>query len=315
MIAFLVRRILLLILTMLFTSILIFGLTQILPGDIARLQLGREASEVSIEAFRERYGLNDPLPVQYLHWLGGFISGDWGVSYSAGNPAVRPLVTDRLGNTLRLALYSFVLSVPLSVALGVLSALREGSWLDNLISLVSLSVVGLPEFVTGVVLINGLALGLGWFPPTSLITRDMAFGDWIRILTLPAITASFVLLGYVVRMTRAGVLEELKQPYVRTAALKGLPAHVVIIKHVLRNALLPTITVIALSVGWLIGGLIVIENVFSYPGLGALMVDAVTQKNIPLLQACVMAVIFFFALANLVADILYGLLNPRIRLG
>lgn len=315
MIAFLTRRILLLVLTMLFTSVLIFALTQILPGDIARLQLGREASEVSIAAFRERYGLDDPLPMQYLNWLGGFISGDWGVSYSAGNPAVRPLVTDRLGNTLRLALYTFIISVPLSVILGVLSALREGSWLDNLISLASLSVVGLPEFVTAIVLINGLALGLGWFPPTSLITRDMAFGDWVRILTLPAITASFVLLGYVVRMTRAGVLEELKQPYVRTAALKGLPARVVIFKHVLRNALLPTITVIALSVGWLIGGLIVIENVFSYAGLGALMVDAVGQKNIPLLQACVMVVIFFFAVANLIADVLYGLLNPRIRLG
>jgi len=315
MIAFLIRRVVLLIVTMLFTSMLIFALTQILPGDIARLQLGREASQVSIDAFRERNGLNDPVPVQYVHWLGGFLSGDWGKSYSAGNPAVRSLVTDRLGNTLRLAIYTLVLSVPLSVVLGVISALREGSWLDNLISLVTLSVVGLPEFVTAIVLINVFALGLGWFPPTSLIMREMTFGGWLQILTLPAITASFVLLGYVVRMTRAGVIEELKQPYVRTAALKGLPARVVIFKHVLRNALMPTITVIALSIGWLIGGLIVIENVFTYPGLGALMVDAVGQKNIPLLQACVMVVIFFFALANLIADVLYGLLNPRIRLG
>lgn len=315
MTAFLIRRVLLLVLTLIFTSILIFALTQILPGDVARLQLGREASEASLEAFRERYGLNDPVPVQYVNWLMGFVTGDWGTSYSAGNPTVRPLVTERLGNTLRLALYTLVMSVPLSVVLGVVAALREGSWLDNLISLVSLSVVGLPEFVTGIVLINGLALGLGWFPPTSLIGREMAFGDWINILTLPAITASFVLLGYVVRMTRAGVLEELKQPYVRTAALKGLPARTVIFKHVLRNALLPTITVVALSIGWLIGGLIVIENVFNYPGLGALMVDAVGQKNLPLLQACVMVVVFFFALANLAADVLYALLNPRIRLG
>ncbi len=314
MTAFLIRRVLLLAATMLLTSILIFALTQVLPGDIARLQLGREASEVSLQAFRTRYGLDDPAPVQYVRWLAGFVSGDWGVSYSSGNPSVRPLVTERLGNTLRLALYTFVLSVPLSIVLGVIAALREGSWLDNLISLLSLSVVGLPEFVTGIVLINGLALGLGWFPPTALIGREMAFGDWVRILTLPALTASFVLLGYVVRMTRAGVLEELRQPYVRTAALKGLPARVILFKHVLRNALLPTITVIALSVGWLIGGLIVIENVFSYPGLGALMVDAVGQKNIPLMQACVMVVIFFFALANLVADVLYAWLNPRIRL-
>lgn len=311
---FLVRRLALLALTMVITSAIIFALTQVLPGDIARLQLGREASDVALEQFRERYGLNDPLPVQYVRWLGGFVTGDWGVSYSSGSPAVRPLVLDRLGNTLRLAAFTLLISVPLSITLGVLAALRENSWLDNVISLVSLSVVGLPEFVTGIVLINGLALGLGWFPPNALVMPDMSLGDWVRTLTLPALTATLVLLGYVVRMTRAGMLEELKQDYVRTAALKGLPARTVIVKHVLRNALLPTITVIALSVGWLIGGLIVIENVFSFPGLGALLVDAVVAKNIPLLQACVMIVIFFFALANLAADILYAALNPRIRL-
>ncbi|MBK8135786.1 MAG: ABC transporter permease [Chloroflexi bacterium] len=311
---FLVRRLALLALTMVITSAIIFALTQVLPGDIARLQLGREASDVALEQFRERYGLNDPLPVQYVRWLGGFVTGDWGVSYSSGSPAVRPLVLDRLGNTLRLAALTLLISVPLSITLGVLAALRENSWLDNVISLVSLSVVGLPEFVTGIVLINGLALGLGWFPPNALVMPDMSLGDWVRTLTLPALTATLVLLGYVVRMTRAGMLEELKQDYVRTAALKGLPARTVIVKHVLRNALLPTITVIALSVGWLIGGLIVIENVFSFPGLGALLVDAVVAKNIPLLQASVMIVIFFFALANLAADLLYAGLNPRIRL-
>ena len=311
---FLVRRLALLALTMVITSAIIFALTQVLPGDIARLQLGREASDVALEQFRERYGLNDPLPVQYIRWLGGFVTGDWGVSYSSGSPAVRPLVLDRLGNTLRLAAFTLLISVPLSITLGVLAALRENSWLDNVISLVSLSVVGLPEFVTGIVLINGLALGLGWFPPNALVMPDMSLGDWVRTLTLPALTATLVLLGYIVRMTRAGMLEELKQDYVRTAALKGLPARTVIVKHVLRNALLPTITVIALSVGWLIGGLIVIENVFSFPGLGALLVDAVVAKNIPLLQASVMIVIFFFALANLAADLLYAGLNPRIRL-
>jgi peptide/nickel transport system permease protein len=311
---FLIRRIALLGLTLLITSVVIFALTQVLPGDIARLQLGREASETALDQFRERYGLNDPLPAQYVRWLGGFVTGDWGISYSSGNPAVRPLVLDRLGNTLRLAVLTLVVSVPLSVALGVVAALRENTLLDNAISLLSLSVVGLPEFVTGIVLINVLGFGLGWFPPTSLVMSEMAFGDWLRILALPALTATLVLLGYVVRMTRAGVLEELKQDYVRTAALKGLPARMVIVKHVLRNALLPTLTVIALSVGWLIGGLIVIENVFSFPGLGALLVDAVSAKNIPLLQASVMIVVVFYALANLAADILYAVLNPRIRL-
>lgn len=311
---FLIRRLILLAVTMLITSAIVFALTQVLPGDIARLQLGREASDTALEQFRERYGLNDPLPVQYVRWLGGFVTGDWGISYSSGSPAVRPLVLDRLGNTLRLATFTLLISIPLSIALGVIAALRENSLLDNAISLLSLSVVGLPEFVTGIILINVLSFGLGWFPPTSLVQSTMTLGDWIRILALPALTATFVLLGYVVRMTRAGMLEELKQDYVRTAALKGLPARTVIVKHVLRNALLPTITVIALSVGWLIGGLIVIENVFSFPGLGALLVDAVGAKNIPLLQASVMIVIFFYAAANLAADLLYAALNPRIRL-
>jgi peptide/nickel transport system permease protein len=169
--------------------------------------------------------------------------------------------------------------------------------------------------VTGLVLINGIALGaraLG-LPATSAVP-DNTLADWIRQLILPAITAAFVLIGYVSRLTRAGVLDELKKPYVRTAILKGLPRRQVIFKHVLRNALLPTITVIAISFGWLIGGLVVIENVYNYPGLGALMVEAVKQKNLFVLQAVVMVTIFFFALANLTADVLYAVLNPRIRL-
>lgn len=311
---YIARRVLLLLATLLFTSALIFGLTQVLPGDIARLQLGREASEAALNAFRQERGLNDPVPVQYINWLRGFISGDWGRSYSSGSPQVRPLVLARLANSLNLALLTLLISIPLAILLGVLAALAENTWLDNAISFFSLAVVGVPEFVTGVVLINVFALGLGWLPPTSLVREGYTLGDWLRVLILPALTATFVLLGYITRMTRAGMIDQLKQPYVRTATLKGLPRRQVIVKHVLRNALLPTITVIAISIGWLIGGLVVIENVYSYPGLGALLVDAVQQKNIPLLQACVMVVVFFFALANLAADLLYALLNPRIRL-
>lgn len=312
---YILRRVLLLVATMIFTSALIFGLTQILPGDVARLQLGREASESALEAFREQRGLNDPVPTQYVNWLMGFVSGEWGRSYSSGSAPVRPLVAQRLGNTLRLALLTLAISVPLSITLGVIAALRENSLIDSAVSIFSLAVVGLPEFVTGIVLINVFALGLGWFPPTSLVRDSFTLGDWLRVLILPAVTATLVLLGYISRMTRAGMIDELKKPYVRTATLKGLPRTQIIIKHVLRNALLPTITVIAISIGWLIGGLVVIENVFSYPGLGALLVDAVQEKNIPLLQACVMVTVFFFALSNLVADVLYALLNPRIRLG
>ncbi|RMG86085.1 MAG: ABC transporter permease [Chloroflexi bacterium] len=313
---YLVRRLFLLVVTMLVTSVIIFALTQLLPGDVARLIIGRDASEEAIAQFREEFGLNDPLLAQYGRWLGGFLTGDWGQSFSQGNPSVRPLVMNRLANSLRLAIVTLIIAIPLSIVLGVIAALRENTWVDSIISILSLSVVGLPEFVTGLVLINVIALGIPALnlPTTSLVQDDYTLGEWLRVLILPAITATLVLLGYVLRMTRAGVIDELKKPYVRTARLKGLPERTVIFKHVLRNALLPTITIIAISVGWLIGGLVVIENVFNYPGLGALMIQAVEEKNIPLLQACTMVVIFFFATANLIADLLYALLNPRIRL-
>ncbi len=312
---YLLRRTLLLALTMLITSLIIFSLTQLLPGDIARLQLGRDASEVELQAFRDVRGLNDPIPVQYAAWLGGFLTGDWGTSFGRGSPPVQPLVLERLGNSARLGLLTLVISVPVAILLGVAAALRENSWVDGLISLTSLGAVGLPEFVTGVILISVFANGLGWFPPTSLLQGVETLGDWLRVLFLPALTASFVLLGYVTRMTRAGVLDELKRPYVRTATLKGLPRRQVIFKHVLRNALLPTITVIALSIGWLIGGLVVIENVFSYPGLGAELVVAVEGKDLPMLQAISLVIVFTFAVSNLIADLLYAALNPRVRLG
>jgi peptide/nickel transport system permease protein len=217
---------------------------------------------------------------------------------------------------MRLALMTLLLSVPLAVFLGMVAALRENTWIDGLVSIGSLAVVGLPEFVTALVLINGIALGIRELGlPTTSMVPDNTVEDWIRQLILPVLTATFVLLGYIARLTRAGVLEELKKPYVRMATLKGLPRRTVTIKHVLRNALLPTITVIAISFGWLIGGLVVIETVFAYPGLGSLLVEAVKQKNLFLMQAIVMLVVTIYALANLVADLLYGVLNPRIRLG
>lgn len=315
MIAFLIRRFLLLGLTLLLASMLVFALTQLLPGDVARLILGRTASESAIAQFNTRFGLDQPAPMQYINWLGRFLVGDWGTSYSGANVEVRPLVLGRLQNSLILAGFTLLLSIPVSVGLGVVAALREDTWVDGLISVSSLSVVGLPEFVTGIVLINVFVLRLGWFDAVAVIDDNMTLARWLRLLTLPALTASFVLLGYIARMTRAGMLDELKKTYVRTARLKGIGERRLIFGHVLRNALLPTITVIAISIGWLIGGIVVIENVYNYPGVGSLLVSAVNQKNIPVLQATTMLIVFFFALANLLADLLYALLNPRIRLG
>ncbi len=311
---YLVQRLLLLVATLILTSFIIFALTNLLPGDIARLVLGRDASATAVANFEAQFGLDKAPMRQYVDWLSGFVTADWGRSFTAGNPPVRDLVLTRLGNSLRLAGLTLLIVIPLSLILGVLAALKEGSWLDSSISIVSLSVVGLPEFVTGIVLINVFALSLGWLPATAYIARDMSGLAWLRVLILPALTASLVLVGYITRMTRAGMLEELKKPYVRTATLKGLSWRRVVFGHALRNALLPTIAVIALSIGWLMGGLVVIENVFNYPGIGSLLVTAVTQKNLPVLQAISVLIVFFYSFANLVADLLFALLNPRIRL-
>jgi peptide/nickel transport system permease protein len=315
---FLLRRLAFLALTVLLTSLLVFLVTQWLPGDVCRIILGREAGPVAIENCQQELGLDQPLPVQYLNWLSDFLTGNWGISYSTNLP-IYPMVMDRLRNSLILALVTLIISVPLAVTLGVIAGLNANKPIDNTISVGSLAVVGLPEFVTGLVLIQvfsfGLRdLGLPYLPANSSVPPEASFIEALPMLILPALTAMLVLLAYIARLTRAGVLAELQQPYVRTADLKGLPRRTVIVKHVLRNALLPTITVIAISIGWLISGLVVIENVFNYPGLGRMMIFAIDRRDLPLLQAVTMVTVLGFAFANLGADLLYGILNPKIRL-
>lgn len=313
MLRYIVRRLGFLILTILLTSLIIFLVTQLLPGDVARVIMGREAGEAALQELRQDLGLNRPLVVQYADWLGGFVTGDWGTSYSTDQP-IRPLVTQRLRNSLMLAGLTLLIAVPLAIFLGVLAGLNENSPIDTSISIASLSVVGLPEFVTGLVLIQFLAFRWQLFPANSSIRPEAGFFKALPQLILPALTATLVLLAYIARLTRAGVVEEMKQQYVRTATLKGLPRRTVILKHVLRNALLPTITVIAISVGWLISGLIVVENVFNYPGLGRLLTFAIDRRDLPLMQAVTMVTVFIFVLANLGADLLYAYLNPQIDL-
>jgi peptide/nickel transport system permease protein len=321
---YLSRRLLFLLLTLVIASLIIFIITQFLPGDVCRVILGREAGESALENCRADLGLDEPLPIQYLRWLGNFVQGDWGESFST-KAEIQPLVLQRLRNSARLAAVTLIIAVPLAIGLGVIAGLNEDRSVDNAISVGSLSVVGLPEFVTGLVIIQLFAFtindwlddafGIRPFLANSSIPPDASFAEALPSLILPALTAMLVLLAYIARLTRAGVVEELKKPYVRTAKLKGLSRYSVVGKHVLRNALLPTITVIAISVGWLIGGLIVIENVFNYPGLGRLMVFAIDRRDLPLMQAIVMITVLAFALANLTADLLYAWLNPRIRLG
>ncbi len=310
---FLLRRLAFLGLTLVFTSMLVFAVTQLLPGDVARIVLGRDAGTAALERFRAEWGLSDPVPVQYGRWLAGFVSGDWGTSYST-RTEIRPLVLGRLSNSLRLAGLTLLVAVPLGILLGVLAGLFEGRPVDTLISVGTLAVVGLPEFVTGLALIQVFAYVLGVLPASSAVRSGTPFFEALPSLVLPALTATLVMLGYVARLTRAQVVEELRRPYVRTAVLKGLPWRRVVVRHVLRNALLPTVTVVAISFGWLIGGIIVIENVFNYPGLGRLLLFAIDRRDFPLLTVISMVVVLGVLLANLAADLLYAWLNPRIRL-
>ncbi len=314
MFLYFLRRLGFLLLTLFLTSVLVFVVTQWLPGDVARVLLGREAGEAALEALRVHLGLNDPLPVQYMRWVGNLAIGDWGRSFST-DTAVLPLVAGRLRNSLWLAAVTLLMAVPLAVILGVVAGLREDGLLDNTISILALAVVGLPEFVTGLILVQVLSFGLRLLPAVSIVSPEESFLEVLPRLVLPALTASLVLLAYVARHTRAGVAEELKKTYVRTAILQGLPHGRVVVQHVLRNALLPTITVIAISVGWLISGLVVVESVFNYPGIGRLLIFAIERRDLPLIQAITMVTVVAYAGANLMADLLYGVLDPRIRLG
>lgn len=312
MIIYLIRRIGFILLTLFLASVIIFGATQLLPGDVAQVMLGQFATEEAIDNLREELGLDRPAYVQYFSWLGRFVTGDWGDSMVARQPA-RPLVLARMWNSAMLAAMSLLFYVPLGIFLGVIAALNREKTLDQIITGFSMAFAGLPEFVTGLLLISVFAFSLELLPANSSIKPDDSFGEAFRSLVLPAITVSLTSLGYVTRMTRASTIDVLNTDYVRAADLKGLPRTRVLIQHVLRNSLLPTITVVAMGIGYLIGGLIITEAVFGYPGMGRLLVWGIQRRDLIVVQSCSMVVVTVFSFANLAADILYSILNPRIR--
>jgi peptide/nickel transport system permease protein len=312
MLIYILRRLGFIILTMLLASIIIFSAIHLLPGDVAQIILGQFATPTAINNLREQLGLNLPLYAQYLNWITHFVQGDWGNSLTSQLP-VRPMIMERLHNSAMLAGLAFVIYVPLGILLGVIAALKHDKLLDRIISGVCMAFAGLPEFVTGLMLIVFVAIGLGWLPANSSIDPESTFSEAFRYLILPAITVSLTSLGYVARMTRSGTVDVLLTDYVRAAYLKGLSRGQVLLRHVLRNALLPTVTVVAMGIGWLVGGLIVTETVFGYPGIGRLLVYAIQQRDMPVIQACCMVIVVIYSLANLGADVLYSYLNPRIR--
>lgn len=308
------RRLLLMIPTLILVSILVFALAEVLPGDVGRSILGPYATQEQVEILNKELGADRPLYERYVSWAVGFVTGDWGVSPLLNIP-VRPTVMKALGNSLLLAGFALVIIVPVSIVLGVFAGLRKDSFLDRGITVSSLSMTVIPEFVSGVILLYIFAVWLKWLPVTAMPPDGSPFVDRFYYLILPAIPLMFLELGYIARMARVGTVQVLAMPYIRTAVLKGLPRRRVVFGHVLRNAMVPTVTVIGSQVGWLIGGLVVIETLFVYPGIGKVMVDAAQTHDVVMLEASVLVVAVIYMVANLVADIVVALLNPRIRMG
>jgi len=308
------RRLLFMVPTLILASMLIFALAEVLPGDVGRSILGQYASTQQVQQLDHKLGVDRPLYVRYSTWAANFVAGKWGES-PVQQLAVRPMVLSALGNSLLLAGFALVLIVPTSIALGVFSGLRRDSALDRTITVSTLSMTVIPEFVSGVVLLYVFAVWLKWLPVQAMPTYTSNIFERLYYLILPAIPLMFLELGYIARMARVGTVQVLGMPYIRTAVLKGVPRHRVIFGHVLRNAMVPTVTVIGSQVGWLIGGLVVVETLFAYPGIGKLMVDSALSHDVPVLEASVLLVAVIYMLANLTADIIVALLNPRIRMG
>jgi peptide/nickel transport system permease protein len=308
----LARRLALGVLTILVTSVLIFAGTEVLPGDVATAILGQSATPEAVEAIRNQLGLHDPAPVRYVRWLTNFLQGDLGTSLANGRP-ISHQVAARLGNTLFLASVAAAIAVPLAIILGVMAAIRANRFFDRAVSVATLVAISFPEFFIAYVLVILLAVQLQWFPSFASISPVMDFGTRLYVVTLPALTLVMVVLAHMMRMTRASVIGVMSSPYIEMAVLKGLPNWRVVVQHALPNALAPIINVVALNLAYLIVGIIVVEVVFVYPGMGQLMVDAVAKRDVPVVQACGLIFAGTYVGLNMIADILAILSNPRLR--
>jgi peptide/nickel transport system permease protein len=308
------KRAALSLVTLWLLSAMVFAGGQLLPGDVARAILGPLADARAVANLDRQLGLDRPLLIQYWDWVSHFVTGNMGQSYAYRAP-VAPFVLAALAYSVKLGAVAFVLVVPLSITAGVWSALHAGRPVDRIIGIVALSATVLPEFVTGIVLIMIFGVWLKVLPITASWPPGAALSTQIYHLLLPSLPLVLVLFGYLARMTRAGTIEALAADYTRTAVLKGLTRRAVLWRHVLRNALLPTITVTATQLGYLMGGLVVVEMLFRYPGIGGLIYDAARDKDFPMLEGGVLTVGVIYTVAGLAADVLHALLNPRIRFG
>lgn len=305
------QRIALGLLTLFAVTVIIFLAVELLPGDLVEAVLGQARTEATVQAFRHQLGLDQPAVTRYFTWLGDIARGDLGVSLATQRP-IEDIVARRLYNTLFLAAYAAAIAVPIALAMGILAALYRNSIFDRTVNASALVAISSPEFLAAYILIFLFAVQLGWFPTLARVPADMPLGDRLYILLLPAVTLSLVTIAHMMRMTRASIINLMASPYIEMARLKGMRPSRIILRHALPNAIAPIVNVIAINLAWLIVGVVVVEVVFVYPGLGQLLVDSVSRRDMPVVQiACLIFAVTYIAL-NLLADICSILSNPRL---
>ena len=306
------QRIALGILLLLAASVLIFAGTVMLPGDVAQQILGQGATPENLANLREELGLNDPPVTRYFQWLGGFVQGDLGTALTNGRD-IAESIGGRLKNTLFLAFWAAVISVPLAITLGLLAVRYKNRWPDKLISGITLTTISIPEFMIGYILIFVLAIQLGWFPSVALMSDSMSLLQKLNAIAIPVIVLTLVVLAHMMRMTRAAILNVMQSAYIETAELKGMGMLKIIRKHAFPNAIAPIVNVVMINMAYLVVGVVVVEVVFAYPGMGQYLVDHVSKRDVPVVQACGLIFAAVYIGLNLIADVVSILANPRLR--
>ena len=312
MLGFILRRLLATIPVLGMVALFVFFMLRMTPGDPAAVLAGDNGTPQQIESIREQLGLNEPIITQLVIWTGKLLQGDLGESFFFKRP-VTELILNRVEPTLALTVVTLIITLAIALPLGVIAAYRQGSWIDRIVMGFSVLGFSVPVFVLGYLLIYVFAIELRWFPVQGYKSITDGFGPFIHRLILPGFTLSVIFIALIARITRASVLEVLGEDYIRTAHAKGLSKRVVLIRHALRNAAVPIVTVIGISIALLIGGVVVTESVYNIPGLGRLTVDAVLGRDYPTIQAVILVFSFVYVLVNLLVDITYSLLDPRIR--
>lgn len=312
MLTFIFRRLFSAIPTLILVSLFVFTLQKLLPGDPVLAMAGEERDPAVMEYLRDKYRLNDPVPLQYIHWVGNVLQGDFGTSLRTEQP-VTTLLASKLPVTIELAVLALIIALLIGIPAGVISAVRKGTAVDYGANVVALSGISIPHFWLGILLIMIFAVKLQWLPASGFVPLAEDVGQNLKTLVLPAFVLGAGLSGVLMRHTRSAMLEVLRADYVRTARAKGLFPRTVILKHALRNALMPIVTLTTLLFGELLGGAVLTEQVFSIPGFGKMIVDAVFNRDYAVVQGVVLCVAIGFLLLNLLADVLYRMINPRLR--